>query len=471
MPFLQDDFVFANSEYMYNNEYKPSVKIEFPQNLYYPRGHQCYWRPLTQHLWLAYTLKSQAIPSNVFPLIAHIISIILFWICCVEVYFLSYLFVDLLFPNKEKKQKYDISKIIAIIYASRPIWFLGVVWASGQQELIGLIFSLGAILFFYKNYFMFSGILYFLALLSKENAVLTLVVLFPLIFFNSTYKINKKYIWGCFAFPTILYAVIRIAFITPLLEPLPIASPPEMIKNFIISVIMLFDINREIIRNFVYGKNLFIIAAGFSISISVILLYIFVIRKIIVNYLKTKFVERKKIIVFVICCLICLIPACLLTSTPYGYYLMYCGILFYCLIGIGISSLKSKTANIILVAFILSGILGVIYQIYSPQGNYNRAIQSAKHRKLLKGIHLPQNMIETKIFGFTKNEIWAMGWGLGISLKKQGDGGKNQPFDRNKIKFIADEELGCKINPKDHITIIIFKKDTTCPEYIKIPKR
>jgi len=496
MPFLQDDFIFSNPSLMFKYESQPSPKIGFPKSLYFPRSNQCYWRPLTQNLWLANTLNFQAFPNSEFPLLAHLVSIILFWICCIEVYFLSYFFIDNIFPAKDNFYKYSIAQITALIFSCRAIWFLGVVWASGQQELIGFILSIGSVLFFLKHYYLLTAILYSLALLSKENAVLSLIIFLPLIIFSHRYRtnrevctfsnnptlkkgvsasqtgnfniinsitqqtnqynINKTKIYLCFALPTLIYILIRISYIMPLVEPLPFAAPVQIIENLAASLLMLFDTNREILRNYAQLKFVFYIITGVFLSLFSLVIFLYIVSKTKIYLKNDELKIRKKILIMFICSLICIAPSCLLPSTPYGYYLMYSGILFYTIIGILISFLNRKSKNVLIILFILSGLLGVVYQIYSPSGNYQRAVQAVKHRNFLKTVKLPNDTEKVIIYGFSKSEIWAMGWGFGISLDVEGKSTK-MPFDRNHIKFIANEDIGENFNNEGKIKIIIHK--------------
>ncbi|MCX7013211.1 MAG: hypothetical protein NTW86_11750, partial [Candidatus Sumerlaeota bacterium] len=225
MPLLQDDFLFAAPAALFrpDDPRQPGVS-RCPMRLWAPRARQSYWRPLTQNIWLAETMAWQAWPGESRPLVGHAVSFALFCLCVAAAYWLEREMWGLT-VGPCAKQGVLAAQCAAVLFASRPAWFLGVAWPSAQQELIGFLFGVGAVLAVLRRKPWLGGILFAAALLSKETAILAPGILAAVLLFR---RKESGLGWRSllpFAIPLLLYAAIRYLWIQPWLEPLPLPGP------------------------------------------------------------------------------------------------------------------------------------------------------------------------------------------------------------------------------------------------------
>lgn len=121
------------------------------------------------------------------PMVSHIVNIILYGLLCMSIYlFLVWFFK----PNKDLDSKYrfiwSLPFVATMLYAFHPIHTEVVANIKGRDEILSMLFSMLSLIYFfqfkiktapaYLNLF----ILFFLALMSKENAI-TFLAIFPIV--------------------------------------------------------------------------------------------------------------------------------------------------------------------------------------------------------------------------------------------------------------------------------------------------
>ena len=148
------------------------------------------------------------------PAISHFINAVLYAFVVVLLYaLLLTLFKD----NDKQKWWLSIPFLIALLYASHPIHTEAVANIKGRDEILGMLFSILAICFGLKyvanknlkHLITFSSML-FLALLSKENAITIIGVMFLIYYvFTSANKMDYVSIAIAYIIPTSLFLLIR----------------------------------------------------------------------------------------------------------------------------------------------------------------------------------------------------------------------------------------------------------------------
>ena len=151
------------------------------------------YRPFTL---LMFAAEYQVFGKN--PFVGHFINVLLFGLTCVLLYFLLIKLLNLRknVQNTEGSENINSSSILsiqlafitAILFAAHPIHTEAVANIKGRDEIMTLLGSLAAVWFSLKNfekpslkYLALIFTTFFIALLSKENAI-TFVVLVPLIY-------------------------------------------------------------------------------------------------------------------------------------------------------------------------------------------------------------------------------------------------------------------------------------------------
>jgi protein O-mannosyl-transferase len=139
------------------------------------------YRPLS---FITFAIEWEIFGRN--PMINHIVNIVLFgFLCCLIFYFLT-----ILFPSEEEVKglaKYLTLPFIAtMLYAFHPIHTEVVANIKGRDEILCFLFALWSIIYFFHlsrgrvvDIFL-TAFLFFLALMSKENAI-TFLMVFPLV--------------------------------------------------------------------------------------------------------------------------------------------------------------------------------------------------------------------------------------------------------------------------------------------------
>ena len=170
------------------------------------------YRPFTL---LMFALEYQIFGKN--PFVGHFVNVVLFGLMCVSIYFL----LINLFKIKNNNTPIHNLELMALattlLFAVHPIHTEAVANIKGRDEIMTLLGSLSAVWFTLKYYenkdikpALFAFICFFIALLSKENAV-TFVVLVPLIFyfFYHTNVVESVKQSLPFVGATILFLILR----------------------------------------------------------------------------------------------------------------------------------------------------------------------------------------------------------------------------------------------------------------------
>lgn len=151
------------------------------------------------------------------PFLSHLINILLFGFTGLILYHL----LLQLFPNKKDTPFYaTIPFIVAMLYAAHPIHTEAVANIKGRDEVMCMFFSLLSLYAAVRyaktdkiTHLLWGAAIYFVALLSKENAITFLAVI-PLTFFFFTKAKTKNYLitLGAYIAPAAIFLALRSAF-------------------------------------------------------------------------------------------------------------------------------------------------------------------------------------------------------------------------------------------------------------------
>lgn len=187
------------------------------------------YRPLSL---VTFAIEYQIFGKN--PMVGHIINSLWYGLTIVVLYLL----LLQLFGNsqKEKNRAFFIAFTTAALFAAHPLHTEVVANIKGRDEILALLGSLGALYFSMralrenKSWMqVIAGILFFLGLLSKENAI-TFVAVAPLTFY---YFSKAKP--GQIALQTLPYALAALAFL--------------LIRNPIVPMTSVGDTSMELMNN------------------------------------------------------------------------------------------------------------------------------------------------------------------------------------------------------------------------------
>lgn len=154
------------------------------------------WRPLSL---ITFAVEYEVFGEN--PHISHFINILLYALTG----WLIFLILSYFFRNSEEKRWFrSVPLFAALLFIAHPIHTEAVANIKGRDEILTLLFSLYALWMSLKyagsgkmKYLIYSGIIFFLGLLSKENAITFLAIIpFSIFFFTeANWKINLKAFW------------------------------------------------------------------------------------------------------------------------------------------------------------------------------------------------------------------------------------------------------------------------------------
>lgn len=166
------------------------------------------------------------------PRISHGINILLFALTCMLLY---YILKEIL-PKKKGSVFYlSIPFIATMLFAGHPIHTEAVANIKGRDEIMGLLFSLLALLAGLKYvktqnilHLIWGMAVFFLGLLSKENAI-TFVAIIPLTFYFFTNAKLKDHLLliGLYLIPIIVFLYFRNAYTKSAFT----AESPEILNN------------------------------------------------------------------------------------------------------------------------------------------------------------------------------------------------------------------------------------------------
>jgi len=170
------------------------------------------YRPLSL---VTFAIEFQLWGLNAFY--SHAINVFLFALTCLLIYHLLFLMA-----GKEHDGPFYLSFpfIASLLYAAHPIHTEAIANIKGRDEIMAMLFSVGALIFSIRfaksNHFLdlfFSILVYSLALLSKENSI-TFIAIVPLSYYFFTNANKKQYMAGIAAFliPTILFMLVRSTY-------------------------------------------------------------------------------------------------------------------------------------------------------------------------------------------------------------------------------------------------------------------
>ncbi len=166
------------------------------------------------------------------PKISHGVNILLFALTCLLLYHI----LKLLLPQKKDTPFYlSIPFIATMLFAGHPIHTEAVANIKGRDEIMGLLFSLLALFAAMKYvktqnilHLLWGMVVFFLALLSKENAI-TFIAIVPLTYYFFTKAKTKDYLLtiGLYLLPIVGFLAMRAIYTKAGLG----AESPEILNN------------------------------------------------------------------------------------------------------------------------------------------------------------------------------------------------------------------------------------------------
>lgn len=164
------------------------------------------YRPLTLVL---FALEWQLFGNN--PTIGHLMNVLWYGLTCMMLY---WLLLRLLRGRKNQAFVYFIALATALLFAAHPLHTEAVANIKGRDEILTLLGSLSALYFSLRAYdeqkplwAILAGVLFFLGLMAKENAITFLAVV-PL-----SYYVFRKANLGQIAIQLVPFAIATIAFL------------------------------------------------------------------------------------------------------------------------------------------------------------------------------------------------------------------------------------------------------------------
>ena len=171
------------------------------------------YRPLSI---VTFAIEVQLLGKN--PMVSHAINIVLFTLTCILLY---YLLLYMLPPSKKGTPFYlSIPFIATMLFAGHPIHTEVVANIKGRDEIMSLLFSLWALLAAVKYvktqkiiHLALGTFVFFLALLSKENAATFFFIVFLTYFFLTSAKLKDYAITaGLYIIPLAIFLFMRATF-------------------------------------------------------------------------------------------------------------------------------------------------------------------------------------------------------------------------------------------------------------------
>jgi Tfp pilus assembly protein PilF len=162
------------------------------------------------------------------PHISHFINILLYALTA----FFLYLILLFVFQEKQERKSF-IPLLAAVLFLFHPIHTEAVANIKGRDEILALLCSFIACYLVLKNqnkwiYSVFGGLIWLMALLSKENAIVFIVIM-PILLYNSGFRVSKMYIKPLFSFTVAvgLFFVIRYK----VLGDMFVSASTELLNN------------------------------------------------------------------------------------------------------------------------------------------------------------------------------------------------------------------------------------------------
>ncbi len=167
------------------------------------------YRPLSQ---LMFATEYEIFGNN--PFVGHLVNVLLYVLTA----YILYCVLMFLFQGSDRKQWYvGIPFLAALFFIVHPLHTEAVANIKGRDEILSVLFSLWSLYFVLhytkssrRIFLLFSGIMFLLGLLSKENTVTFLAVVpLTLFFFTSTLRRNYLYILSALLVSFGVYLILR----------------------------------------------------------------------------------------------------------------------------------------------------------------------------------------------------------------------------------------------------------------------
>lgn len=172
------------------------------------------YRPFT---YITFALEWELFGRN--PMVSHIINMISYACLCVLIYFfLIWLFPVRQDPNTSRTSLLRSLPFLAtILYTLHPIHTEVVANIKGRDEIYGFLFSIAALIYFFQvfkkrwNDYFAVFLLFFLAVLSKENTITFLAIFFLVAIFKNKDVLSLEFLkpFAAILASTALYLFLR----------------------------------------------------------------------------------------------------------------------------------------------------------------------------------------------------------------------------------------------------------------------
>ncbi|HRG88982.1 MAG TPA: DUF1736 domain-containing protein, partial [Chitinophagales bacterium] len=169
------------------------------------------------------------------PMLSHGINILLFALTCVLLYYILQLIVPRKYSLRLPFGELSLAFFATLLYAAHPIHTEAVANIKGRDEVMCMLLSLLSLLATIKYvrtqnmvHLVWGVLVYFVALLSKENAITFLAVI-PLVYYFFTNAKAKDYLLsvGLYLVPVALFLLLRSAYTQSGLKD----ESPEILNN------------------------------------------------------------------------------------------------------------------------------------------------------------------------------------------------------------------------------------------------
>ncbi len=169
------------------------------------------------------------------PMLSHGINILLFALTCVLLYYILQLIIPRKYSLRLPFGELSLAFFATLLYAAHPIHTEAVANIKGRDEVMCMLLSLLSLLATIKYvrtqnlvHLVWGVLVYFVALLSKENAITFLAVI-PLVYYFFTNAKAKDYLLsvGLYLVPVALFLLLRSAYTQSGLKD----ESPEILNN------------------------------------------------------------------------------------------------------------------------------------------------------------------------------------------------------------------------------------------------
>jgi tetratricopeptide (TPR) repeat protein len=169
------------------------------------------------------------------PMLSHGINILLFALTCVLLYYILQQIIPKKYALKSPLGNLSLSFFATLLYAAHPIHTEAVANIKGRDEVMCMLLSLLALLATIKYaksnniiHLVWGVLVYFIAMLSKENAI-TFLAIIPLTYFFFTNAKLKDYLLtvGLYLIPVLVFLYLRSLYTHAGLKD----ESPEILNN------------------------------------------------------------------------------------------------------------------------------------------------------------------------------------------------------------------------------------------------